>query len=270
MSEDTPNAFDFIVLAVLVSVIGLSIGAVLLDVVSISLSQAGSIASILSLSIVGYKYLESRGIDLFSTTAGSSDDEDFGIFPSSPLPGLERDDERAQQIIQDDEYRRDGSGNHPELLREVLAPIFKSDRLSNTRFEAFIFAISVLSLALFIVAVAELWVSSSGAGGITRQIAGLYPEFLTASWLNLPFTLSIFGMLVGFLYLESKGVTTCPEGTPFALKSEGRYFRLDDLRTEKRTNNGETRDATIAYGVHVYRCLDHGAYFVREEEWERG
>lgn len=270
MSNESPDIGSFAVVALLSGVIGLYIGGFVAGRLGLTLGTIASGITILGGVYGGHRILKEYDINIVKSLVGESQTDDYGfLFVPTPT-NLKKDEKFAQEIITSSEWNYDGHGNHPELARRFLARIFESDKFSNRRMEVIILLLTTFSLSIFLLIFADAIGEFSSSAGILQSIARLYPDSLSIRQSAIPLLLSTAGTFIGFTYLYSKAATTCPEGVPFSLKSEGRYFRQKDLQQETRRNDqGDTYEVTIAYGQQVYRCLEHDAYFVKNTEWNR-
>lgn len=270
MSQDSTDIGSFAIISIISIFIGFLIGGFVEGRVGSNIGTVASAITIIGGVIAGHRYLKEYDINIVRSILGESPDGDYGILFLPSMSGLVSDRELAFKILDSDEWHFDGHGNHPNMSRKILSYLFESRRFSNRRMELSILIITTLSFALFLVILTDILGESSVYGGLYGYIAQLYPDYLSIRQTIIPLFLSIAGSWIGFAYLYSKSVTTCPEGVPFSLKSEGRYYRREDLQREtRRDDEGNSYEVTIAYGKHVFYCVKHDVYLMKDITWAR-
>lgn len=285
MNNNLPDWIRALVIAVGSTMVGLTVGLLISNHASITLSRIGSAASVIGTAISIYIFLfpsptNGEGIDATASTgtaeAQSTRSNNFGspTGPSSQGTGSVQGasdtptvPEEIDKILNSHNWKPAGQGPYPERIRPLLFKFFHSRKVSSRRVEAVLAVIGGLGFALSLLSILALVPTEAITHPFLDMAVNLYPDSLSSN----PYPLFLYLVMAsfGFGYFSTKRETTCPRGIPFALSSRGRYYRSKDVRQEVRHQDGEEYTVNVVDGVRVLHCRVHDEWYTRDESWEK-
>jgi len=209
-------------------------------------------------TLVGSESRFDLSLDINRTVESEQEIPAMNSSPSTSVEWTEDARENFKKVNTSPEWRRTEESEYTSW-RTIGSALFKlSSYVQNIRFVNAnrIRAILVLSVVIgcswFLILLSELLAAGPFDPVVFSTLAEISP--LTYSTTNLP-VFQIIASLVLFLvpigYLDWKTGTTCSEcGTPFSLRSKGKYWH-PDLKEVKTENGAKT---TIYHGVRFREC----------------
>lgn len=176
----------------------------------------------------------------------------------------------AQVIYNSPNWQSDGHGGYSTWWRPRLRRLFHAEIFSNKTFELALLGVTMGSFVLLYFIFLSFFPDNLSATFL-EPLTEVYPSNQPIQRTQFIIGVSVVIAFVGTAYFTIKAESTCPVcRSPFALESHERFFKPKNREVVTVTQDGNSEEKEVTYGVHIFNCESCGSWHIPTKRWERG